>query len=129
MLPGCVQSPRVPLTIAAAGPRALALAAAIGDGWVTYGPVAAASGEEWFAAVAAQVDHLDAACAAMGRAPGTIRRTCLIGLDDRWQAASPEFGARVAAMGFDEIAFHWRRPDGRGASAVEIETLVSWSGP
>src|SRR3954470_25033687 len=39
-LPGCTQTPRVPFTIAAAGRRALRVAARHGETWVTYGPVA-----------------------------------------------------------------------------------------
>src|SRR4051794_35043425 len=38
-LPGCTQTPRVPFTIAAAGRRALPVAARHGDMWVTHGPV------------------------------------------------------------------------------------------
>src|SRR4051812_7673167 len=37
-LPGCTQSPRVPFTVAAAGPRAMGVAARHGATWVTYGP-------------------------------------------------------------------------------------------
>src|SRR5215218_5692999 len=35
--PGCVQSPRMPIAIAAAGPRAMAIAARHGQAWVTTG--------------------------------------------------------------------------------------------
>src|SRR3954453_18187420 len=45
-LPGCVQQPRAPLTVGAAGPRALALAARHGQGWVTYGPYTDDGGPE-----------------------------------------------------------------------------------
>ena len=37
MAPGCVQQPRVPLAVAAAGPRTLRLAADVGDAWITEG--------------------------------------------------------------------------------------------
>ena len=43
-LPGCVQQPRLPFTVAATGPRALRLAARYGQGWVTYGPYGAGCG-------------------------------------------------------------------------------------
>ena len=115
MLPGCVQRPRVPITLGAAGPRALRFAAQLGDGWVTYGPVKPATGEAWYAAVAAQVTTLDTACDERGRDRRSLRRTVLVGLDDRWQFDDPEFGERVANLGFDEVAAHWPRPDGRGA--------------
>lgn len=38
-LPGCVQRPRVPFTIAAIGPKALGVAVEHGDCWVTFGPL------------------------------------------------------------------------------------------
>jgi alkanesulfonate monooxygenase SsuD/methylene tetrahydromethanopterin reductase-like flavin-dependent oxidoreductase (luciferase family) len=38
-LPGCVQQPRVPFVVAAAGPRALRVAARHGQRWVTFGRV------------------------------------------------------------------------------------------
>src|SRR5207302_8774190 len=37
MRPGCVQRPRVPFAIAAAGPRGMALAVRYADSWVTLG--------------------------------------------------------------------------------------------
>ncbi len=37
ILPGCVQRPRLPLAIAGGGPRAIEIAAAHGDAWITYG--------------------------------------------------------------------------------------------
>ena len=43
-LPGCAQSPRLPFTVAAAGPKALRLAARYGQAWVTYGPTVRRSG-------------------------------------------------------------------------------------
>src|SRR3954469_23641866 len=71
-LPGCTQSPRVPFTIAAAGKRALHVAARHGEMWVTYGPVTpAATPDDWYAAVAAQVTDFDDACRAVGRDPTT----------------------------------------------------------
>src|SRR5699024_2962135 len=41
--PGSVQQPRVPLLIAANGPRAMRMAAQHGDGWVTTGPQTASA--------------------------------------------------------------------------------------
>jgi len=37
MLPGCVQRPRLPIAVAAAGPKALAVVAEHADAWITYG--------------------------------------------------------------------------------------------
>jgi alkanesulfonate monooxygenase SsuD/methylene tetrahydromethanopterin reductase-like flavin-dependent oxidoreductase (luciferase family) len=61
-IPGCVQHPRIPFTIAATGPRGLAMTAALGQGWVTYGPVTGTPGpSEWQAAVLGQSAALDRA--------------------------------------------------------------------
>ena len=54
-LPGCVQRPRVPFTVAAFGPRALAVAAEHGECWVTFGPAHSAdTGDAWFDGVQEQ---------------------------------------------------------------------------
>jgi len=106
MYPGCVQQPRVPLAIAAAGPRTIALAARYADMWITYG-------------VETMADHsrrLDDACAAIGRDPATIERLYLAGsVADEGVLASVEgfgdFSGRAAALGFTDLVFHHPRPD------------------
>ena len=117
--PGCVQQPRVPFTIAAAGPRALRVAAEHGETWVTYGPVKPASPEDdpaehWFAGVAAQAARLDEACADLGRDPASLRRMALVGLELGWAQQSlgayEEFTGRLAQLGFTDVAIHWPRP-------------------
>src|SRR5215469_14717848 len=50
-VPGCVQRPRIPFVMAANGSRSIALAARLGDGWVTTGS-RAASQAGWWQAVA-----------------------------------------------------------------------------
>jgi alkanesulfonate monooxygenase SsuD/methylene tetrahydromethanopterin reductase-like flavin-dependent oxidoreductase (luciferase family) len=114
-----VQQPRLPLTVAAAGPRAMTLAARFGQGWVTYGPYVEEGGaEEWFAAVGAQSRSLTEALAGEGRAPADVRRVALIGLETGWPFESAErytdTVGRLADSGIDEVALHWPRADGRG---------------
>ena len=113
--PGCTQHPRVPFTIAAAGPRALAVAARHGASWVTYGardPLAEPA--EWFDALATQTRSLDAACHNAKRDPATLRREVLIGLDlhfaQRTIAAWDEVVGRLAELGFSDVVVHWPRP-------------------
>lgn len=122
--PGCVQRPRVPFTIAAAGPRAMRVAAEHGQTWVTYGPLTSdapdsgadhgAAARAWFAGVAEQVERLDAACHAVGRDPATLRRMALAGLDLGWAQQSlgawEEYTGRLAELGFTEVAIHYPRP-------------------
>lgn len=128
-LPGCVQRPRVPFTVAAAGPRALALAARYGSAWVTYGPYGADVGaDEWFAAVADQSRRLTEALDGEGRGPAELRRTVLFGLEVGWPFESRERYrdtlGRLTELGVGEVGVHWPRPDGRGVPASAMSFVA-----
>jgi alkanesulfonate monooxygenase SsuD/methylene tetrahydromethanopterin reductase-like flavin-dependent oxidoreductase (luciferase family) len=132
-LPGCVQQPRLPFTVAATGPRALRLAARYGQGWVTYGPYGAdVPPDEWFAAVADQSRRLTDALAEEGREPLAVRRTALLGLELAWPFESRERYAdtlgRLADAGIDEVSVHWPRPDGRGVPATALPFVTEAHG-
>ncbi len=114
-LPGCTQRPRVPFTIAAVGPRALAVAAEHAACWVTFGPAEEGIvGEGWYAAVAGQAERLDAACRERGREPSDLRRMALVSLDAGWADGTrsrwQDFTARIAGLGFTDVVVHWPRP-------------------
>ena len=131
-LPGCVQQPRLPFTVAATGPRALALAARYGQGWVTYGPYGAdVEPEAWFGAVAEQSRRLTDALAAEGR-DTALRRSALFGLELRWPFESPDRYAdtlgRLAEAGIDEVSVHWPRPDGRGLPSAALPLVAAAHG-
>lgn len=129
MIPGCVQRPRVPLTVAAAGPRSMRLAARLGSAWVTYGPYRRTPApDEWLAAITAQNRLLDAAIAEV--APGRrVRRIAQVALDEQRPFADADtyrhFARSVAAAGFDEITVHWPRRDGRGVPARALDAVVA----
>ncbi len=115
--PAALQTPHVPIAIAAAGPRSLASTARRGDAWITFG---ATSGEDRSATRAAeaareQSRRLDETCAAIDRDPESIRRIFMIGNSDERPLASTgafdDFVGRYAAMGFTDLAFHHPRPD------------------
>lgn len=117
--PGCTQRPRLPLAIAAHGPKAMRLAAQHGDIWVTLGGVGSGSGEplggaEGAAAVAAQMEYLDEACQSIGRGPASLRRLVLTGLTLGAGLTSPEaFRDTVGhyeAVGVTDFVVHWPRP-------------------
>jgi alkanesulfonate monooxygenase SsuD/methylene tetrahydromethanopterin reductase-like flavin-dependent oxidoreductase (luciferase family) len=101
MTPGTVQE-RLPLIIAANAPRALAVVAAHGDGWVTF--PGAATEEEFYAKSIERSEALDAALD--GRA---IRRLLLAyGQIDPW-ASEEGFGQlveRYGRIGFDELVVY-----------------------
>ena len=132
-LPGCVQQPRLPFTVAATGPRALRLAARYGQAWVTYGPYGAdVEPESWFGAVGEQSQRLTDALAAEGRAAGDVRRSALLGLELRWPFESPDRYVdtlgRLAAAGIDEVHVHWPRPDGRGVPVTALAMVLAAHG-
>jgi alkanesulfonate monooxygenase SsuD/methylene tetrahydromethanopterin reductase-like flavin-dependent oxidoreductase (luciferase family) len=114
-IPGCVQQPRIPFAIAAAGPRGMRLAAGYGESWVTTGDrqregLAAAAGAR---VVAAQIARLEDACAAVGRDPATLRRMVLSGIGLDAQLASVEALrdtlGRYQAVGVTDFVLHWPR--------------------
>ncbi|GAA2117466.1 LLM class flavin-dependent oxidoreductase [Actinomadura alba] len=133
-MPGCVQRPRVPFTVAAAGPRALRLAARHGQAWVTYGPYGAQrEPETWFAALEDQQAALRDALAEAHRPAGAVRRVVQLALDLRWPFESAaryqDTVGRLAAIGFDEITVHWCRPgDAGGVPAAALGFLAEAHG-
>jgi alkanesulfonate monooxygenase SsuD/methylene tetrahydromethanopterin reductase-like flavin-dependent oxidoreductase (luciferase family) len=117
MLPGCVQQPRLPLAVAAAGPRTLAVAARHADAWITYGDATyqdiTPGGTERI--VRRQAEQLAEYCAAAGRDPSEIDRIYLIGNTAEKPLASVaafnDFVGRYRALGFTDIVFHHPRSD------------------
>jgi alkanesulfonate monooxygenase SsuD/methylene tetrahydromethanopterin reductase-like flavin-dependent oxidoreductase (luciferase family) len=123
-LPGCVQTPRVPFTVAGTGPRSLKLAARYGQAWITYGPYGPEVGpDEWFAALTKQARQLDGA---LGEGD-SIQRIAQFGLTVTWPYESrdryDDTVGRLSELGFDEISIHWSRPDGLGVPAAALEFI------
>ncbi len=133
MIPGCVQSPRVPFVMAANGPRAMALAARYGQGWATFGPSLpddatdagpAAAQERWWQGLAGMVERFEEQVAAAGRDPGTVDR--YLSLDgapvfslSSWDVLR-EGVERAAALGFTDVVVHWPRSEGIYAGSVDV---------
>ncbi|HLN15826.1 MAG TPA: LLM class flavin-dependent oxidoreductase [Acidimicrobiales bacterium] len=117
MVPGCVQSPRVPFTVAATGRRSLDVVARLGHRWVTTGPTgpgphAPAAVHD---AVARQSALLDEACAAVGRDPATIGRVLLLMAVDHGLTSPEAFddlAGRYGELGIGEIVLHHPRQTG-----------------
>jgi alkanesulfonate monooxygenase SsuD/methylene tetrahydromethanopterin reductase-like flavin-dependent oxidoreductase (luciferase family) len=115
-VPGCVQQPRIPFAVAATGPRGMRLAARFAECWVTTGDRSGATGiaaDAGAAIVHAQCARLDAACAAEGRDPRTLRRMVLSGVElDPGLASRDAFAdtlGRYAACGVTDFVVHWPR--------------------
>jgi alkanesulfonate monooxygenase SsuD/methylene tetrahydromethanopterin reductase-like flavin-dependent oxidoreductase (luciferase family) len=114
--PGCIQSPRVPIAIAAGGQTGMRLAARFAETWVTTGnrnragPVDAAQGVR---DVRDQLDLLEEACIDSGREPSTIARLVLtgprltsgLGSVDEFE----DTAGRFAAIGITDLVVHWPR--------------------
>jgi alkanesulfonate monooxygenase SsuD/methylene tetrahydromethanopterin reductase-like flavin-dependent oxidoreductase (luciferase family) len=126
MIPGCVQKPRVPLVVAAAGPKAMALVARYGQGWVTYGhPVRPAdvTAERAPDAVRAQMGVLETACAQEGASYADLEKILLHGTTSECPLGSldafVDWAGRYQGLGITEIAIHWPVPDSVFASDVD----------
>jgi alkanesulfonate monooxygenase SsuD/methylene tetrahydromethanopterin reductase-like flavin-dependent oxidoreductase (luciferase family) len=110
MAPGCVQSPRPPITIAANGHSALRVAARYADVWNTWGgfelPI-----DEFFEGTVNRSRQLDKYCADIGRDPSTIRRSLLVypRFVDVWadESVAETLVERFHAVGFTDYVFYW----------------------
>jgi alkanesulfonate monooxygenase SsuD/methylene tetrahydromethanopterin reductase-like flavin-dependent oxidoreductase (luciferase family) len=119
MVPGCLQSPRLPLAIAAPRPRGLRLAARCADIWVSNGP-AGDPGElterQVYAQVARQVDQLAETCAEVGRDFGSLAKLIYVSRFLPAVCESPgriaETIGRCADLGFTDVVIGWPGPDG-----------------
>jgi len=115
MIPAGSRS-RIPLIVAANGPRTMRVAAGA-DGWATTGPESTDAGtEQWWAAVAALVDRFEATVRQADRDPATMDR--YLNLDSAPVLSVSSIGTfsdaagRAAALGFTDVLVHWPRPEG-----------------
>ncbi|UQU67006.1 LLM class flavin-dependent oxidoreductase [Couchioplanes caeruleus] len=110
-LPGPVQRPRPPLLVAANGPRALALAARHGDGWVTTGGQGLDDAAAWWHSVREVSARFEAALEKGGR---TVPRR-ILNLDSSpvYSLSSPDAFedavGRARELGFTDVLSHWPR--------------------
>ncbi|CCH75868.1 conserved hypothetical protein [Nostocoides japonicum T1-X7] len=129
--PGPVQRPRVPLVVAANGPRSLRLAARYGDGWVTSAHGRRETLESWWSAVAASAQRFDEAREAVGE-------EALVDPVDRHLAldAAPvyafesadlfeELAGRAQELGFTDVIAPWPRAEGVYAGQESVVREVA----
>jgi len=135
--PGCLQEPRVPFAVAAAGGRGMRLAARFAQTWVTVGDVAHAGppldAAHGSGVVGAQMARLDEACAAAGRDPGSLARLVLtgplLGAGLGSVDAFDETVGRYAAVGVTDLVVHWpRRAEPYQGDPALFERIFSDSG-
>ena len=109
------QHPRMPLHIAADGPKGLALAARIGEGWVTTGGDST-DAAAWWRRVAELVLRLEDACIEVGRDPATMARTLSLDAEAGYSLTSvgafEDAVGRAAGLGYTDVVSHWPRANG-----------------
>jgi alkanesulfonate monooxygenase SsuD/methylene tetrahydromethanopterin reductase-like flavin-dependent oxidoreductase (luciferase family) len=129
---------RIPLVVAAAGPRTIQIAARA-DGWATTGRAAERGDRDrWWSGLAELARRFDDAVAEHGRDPAAMRR--MLSIDAAPVPAFTSFGAftdaagRAAELGFTDAVLHWPRPSGPYAGDDAVldaiaDTLVdgAWS--
>ena len=116
LIPGSLQQPRVPIAIAAGGPRGLRLTAEVADAWITFGDTSnqdlSAAGTERI--VRHQMKQLEQRCIEAARDPAEVDRIYLVGSTEEKPLASvaafSEFLGRYEEMGFTDLVFHHPRP-------------------
>lgn len=116
MHPGCVQQPRVPFAIAAAGPRGMRVAARFAGTWVTNGVPGRFDAVPYRAALPglrSQLARLDEACAEVGRDPATVGRMLVTGSSVGGVLESvgsfQDASGLLAEAGFTDLALNWPR--------------------
>lgn len=101
MAPGSVQQPRLPLTLAAHGPKTLAIAGRYADCWNTM-TLRDMPRDEVLTQTASRSRLLEEAARESGRDPSSIRRSVLIGSRD-WPALESPQAFREAVLRYAEI--------------------------
>ena len=111
--PASIQKPRPPLTLAAMGPTTLKVAAQYADTWNTYGGWNLTP-QQNVQALRQQSDLLEEHCAKIGRDPGEIRHSFLVGLTADTPFASiqafHDFIGKYREIGFSEFIFYYDYP-------------------
>lgn len=109
------QHPRMPLHLAADGPKGLALAVRIAEGWVTTAGNDDDT-EAWWRRAGDLIRRLDDACGDADRDPSTISRTLSLDAEARYSLTSidafDEAVGRAAELGYTDVVSHWPREHG-----------------
>ena len=119
VIPGCVQRPRVPFAIAAAGPKGIRLAARHAQIWVTNGDprrVRELPEPELLTLIGDQLALLRRECEALGRDPSDVRAMVNGSVVGEGPVASldafVDFASRCAELGFTDLTVHYPRTEG-----------------
>ncbi len=121
------QHPRMPIIVAADGPKGLQLVAELADGWVTLGRESDTP-DNWWRSVAEVSRRLDDALADRARDSASLDRYLNLDSHDyslgsvhAWEDAV----GRAAALGFTDVITHWPRRDGVFAGDEKVLTEIA----
>jgi alkanesulfonate monooxygenase SsuD/methylene tetrahydromethanopterin reductase-like flavin-dependent oxidoreductase (luciferase family) len=110
MIPGPVQRPRPPITIAAHGPKMLRIAAEHADSWSQWGGYDIETERDFFEVTRDRCARFDDVCAELGRDPTAIRHSlvCFPPLTP-WESAEyfSDMVGRYGDVGIDEFVLYW----------------------
>jgi alkanesulfonate monooxygenase SsuD/methylene tetrahydromethanopterin reductase-like flavin-dependent oxidoreductase (luciferase family) len=104
--PRPLQSPRIPILIAAHRPRMLRLTARFADQWDSFAAMPDTATDGVQTELAERIRYLDEACRAIGRDPAEIRRSTWTEADPglRSEAAYLDFVTRHRQLGFTDFS-------------------------
>lgn len=110
--PASVRAPRVPIAVAANGPKSIALVARRADAWITLADPATPEDRpaDQYALIRTNAHLLDDACAAIGREPSTVRRIFMTDRPLGSVSSFEDFAGELDAMCFTDVVFHHPRP-------------------
>jgi alkanesulfonate monooxygenase SsuD/methylene tetrahydromethanopterin reductase-like flavin-dependent oxidoreductase (luciferase family) len=126
MTPGTVQD-RLPVIVAANGPKALGVVASHADAWVTF--PGSATESDFHAATVERGRTLDRLCSDAGRDPSSVRRILLAyGPMNPWSTpdAFPAMVERYSTIGIDEIVCYAPKPEEQPVFDKIVERLGDW---
>jgi alkanesulfonate monooxygenase SsuD/methylene tetrahydromethanopterin reductase-like flavin-dependent oxidoreductase (luciferase family) len=133
--PSTIQKPRPPLTIAAHGPTTLKIAAQFANTWNSYGGFEISS-QETLAITRQRSEMLNEYCTKIGRDPGEIYRSFLVGLTADTPFASleafHEFVGRMHEIGISEFIFYYDYadlPPSQGMDRAMLERIATQAIP
>ena len=113
MRPPAIQKPRPPLVLAAVGQTTLKVVAKFADTWNTYGGWNL-SPQQTLDVIHQRSELLDVYCAKIGRDPGEITRSFLVGITSDTPFASldafHDFVGRLHEIGITEFIFYYDYP-------------------
>ncbi|MGW1990058.1 LLM class flavin-dependent oxidoreductase [Embleya sp. NPDC001921] len=136
MIPAGRRSPRLPMYIAATGPRGMRLTARHGEGWISYGDPRdpkAVPAKDCPAVIAGQLARLSDICAEEGRKPDELEKVLLQGstrerpLDS--VDAFVDYAGRYREVGITELVLHWPVPDSVFEADPKVFERIATEGP